>query len=280
MGIQRTEHLIDLVKSASVKKIADICIRELDYMRDNYKTISSLRSAVTDYRNAIRKSDMPDDFRAEALRYFKLTSAETIEANTTGEKNLSDRLKAMGEIRDVDAFIEKGNELLKSSSYMAKILGLAVLTGRRVAELGCTARFEKIPGVEDRLMFEGQIKARERDNIGAYEIPVLGDVDRIIEALASIRESKPQYINEMERFHNATSKELNKMARKHFDGLSNEAISPKDLRPIYSEIVYLFADMNHVSKTKYFSMILGHTEDDNRTGVRYSCFYITDENYL
>lgn len=279
MGIQRIDYFLNQIKTASDEAIEGVCLNEVDYLRQNYNTITATRTALTDYRNAVKKSITDEVLRDRVCRGLKLTNDEALEAKLTEEKNLSGRLKTVRPIKDIDGFIEKGNELLDSSSYLSLVLGIAALTGRRVSEVACTAKFTRIEGRDDAVMFDGQIKVKGREDVGAYEIPVLGDPDRLINALAKIREAKPMFINDPDRFHNAASKELNKQIKKHFEFVSDGALSPKDLRAIYAEIVYLFSDVQTIAKPKFFSMMLGHTEDDNKTGVSYLGFYVADEGY-
>lgn len=279
MGIQRIDYFLNQIKTASDEAIEGVCLNEVDYLRQNYNTITATRTALTDYRNAVKKAIIDEVLRDRVCRGLKLTNDEALEAKLTEEKNLSGRLKTVRPIKDIDGFIEKGNELLDSSSYLSLVLGIAALTGRRVSEVACTAKFTRIEGRDDAVMFDGQIKVKGREDVGAYEIPVLGDPDRLINALAKIREAKPMFINDPDRFHNAASKELNKQIKKHFEFISDGALSPKDLRAIYAEIVYLFSDVQTIAKPKFFSMMLGHTEDDNKTGVSYLGFYVADEGY-
>lgn len=279
MGIQRIPYFLNQIESAPDEMIDGLCLNEVDYLRQNYNTITATRTALTDYRNAVKKSIEDEVLRVRICRGLKLTNDEALEAKLTEERNLSGRLKTVRPIKDIDGFIEKGNELLDASSYLSLVLGIAALTGRRVSEVACTAKFTKIEGRDDAVMFDGQIKVKGREDVGAYEIPVLADPDRLINALTKIRESKPMFINDPDRFHNAASKELNKQIKKHFDFVSDGALSPKDLRAIYAEIVYLFSDVQTIAKPKFFSMMLGHTEDDNKTGVSYLGFYVADEGY-
>jgi integrase len=169
--------------------------------------------------------------------------------------------------------------LLNESSYLAQAVGLCALTGRRAAEIGATAKFELIEGDTTKVLFSGQLKTKDRIDISSFIIPVLGDAEKIVSTLNSIRAKKPEFINNPAMFHDAASKELNRRVKRFFPFVSDTLLSVKDLRSIYGELNFYFEDNRTIAKSKYISSILGHTEDDITTGQSYLDFYICDENY-
>lgn len=274
MGIQRIEYFLDQIKTAPEDGLFDVCTVEVEYLRTNY-SLSAFRRALTSYRWAIRQ--MLDENKVdEVVGYMTLTRDETGELAVAKGKQISNDLLHQRPINDIDVFIMKAVELLDSSSQHDKVIGLAALTGRRMAEIGCTAKFERIAGDDTRVLFTGQLKMKGRSDQSSYSIPVLGNVDKIIKTLALVHENKPVYLDNTIRFHNACSKELGRKTKKLFEGVSDSPLSPKDLRSIYAEISYALDDDKRVAKQKYFSQVLGHGEDDNSTGVSYLDFYIVD----
>ena len=274
MGIQRIEYFLDQIKTAPNDGLFDVCTVEVEYLRTNY-SLSAFRRALTSYRWAIRQ--MLDETQVdEVVGYMTLSKDESSELAMAKEKQISKDLLNQRPINDIDVFIMKASALLDSSSQHDKVIGLAALTGRRMAEIGCTAKFERVLGDDTSVLFTGQLKMKGRSDQSAYKIPVLGNVDKIIKTLALVHEAKPVYLDNTIRFHNACSKELGRKTKKLFEGVSDSPLSPKDLRSIYAEISYALEDDKRVAKQKFFSQVLGHGEDDNSTGVSYLDFYIVD----
>jgi hypothetical protein len=274
MGIQRIEYFLDQVKSAPADGVVGVCAAEVDYLRSNY-SLSAFRRALTTYRRAVRQMVDEKDVD-EIVGYMTLNKEESGALAIAKEKQISKDLLNQRPINDIDIYIMKAAELLDSSSQHDKVIGLAALTGRRMAEIGCTAKFERIAGDDTHVLFTGQLKMKGRSDQSAYTIPVLGNVDKIIKTLAHVHEAKPVYLDNTIRFHNACSKELGRKTKKLFEGVSDSPLSPKDLRSIYAEISYALDDDKRVAKQKFFSQVLGHGEDDNSTGVSYLDFYIVD----
>jgi hypothetical protein len=274
MGIQRIEYFLNQVKSVPANDTVKVCADEVEYLRSNY-SLSAFRRALTTYRRAVRMSLEEKDVDV-VVGYLTLNKEESGELAAAKEKQISNDLLNQRPINDIDVYIMKAVELLDSSSHHNQVIGLAALTGRRMAEIGCTARFERIEGEDNHVMFTGQLKMKGRPDQSAYAIPVLGNVDKIIKTLAQVHENKPVYLDNTVRFHNAMSKELGHKTKRLFEGVSDSSLSPKDLRSIYAEICYALNDDKRIAKQKFFSQILGHGEDDNSTGVSYLDFYIMD----
>lgn len=274
MGIQRIEYFLDQVKTAPANGIMGVCTDEVEYLRSQYE-LSSLRRALSFYRRAVKETVAETEVDG-ILSHLVLSKEESSLLSVAKEKQVSKDLLNQRPIHDIDAHIMKAIKLLDSSSQHDVVVGLAALTGRRTAEIGCTAQFEKIPGDDDHVMFTGQLKMKGRADQSSYAIPVLGNVDKIIKALKQLHEAKPVYLNNTIRFHNACSKSLGQKTKKIFSDTSDKPLSPKDLRSIYAEICYSLEDDKRVAKQKFFSQILGHGEDDNSTGVSYLDFYIVD----
>ena len=181
------------------------------------------------------------------------------------------------EIVSVDQFLSIGEGLLDAGSYLARILGLCAMTGRRTVEIACTARFEKTG--PDEVCFSGQAKTRGRNPIGPYRIPTLVPADRVLECLGTIRADKPDLVENPEIFHSRCAKDLHVRARVFSEVFNVGNAKPKDLRPAYAEIAWLLFDERRTGKQLYFSRILGHSSDDIATASSYDDFIIADPNY-
>lgn len=277
MAIQRVDYFMNQIAGIEGLKLKKVCLKEVDYLRKNYK-LSVFRTSLTPYRKAV-KDAFESPRREIILSYLTLTDEEAIQCKVEQESRLSERLQGLKALNDVDGLLMKAEELLTSSSYLHKILGLAALTGRRPAEIACTANFTPSKTREGWMLFEGQLKGKEREDLAPYEIMVLTAPEKITRALSEIRERKPEFIDNPKRFHDAASKELNKLSKKFFSEFTDSEVSPSDLRPIYAEIVYLFLEIKTIAKPKFFSILLGHAPDDNKTGMSYQDWYIADESY-
>lgn len=280
MGISRIEWFVNAVKPQNnLNVMAAICDDEMLYLRGNYET-SSMRRALTNYRNAVKNAGLDTEKTKTVLDRLILSNAEKGKLIDSKNKEISATHSKLRPIYEIDTYIDVANGLLDDSGYLLQIVGLCALTGRRAAEIGCTATFEVIENDPTKILFSGQLKTKGRGELDAYTIPVLGDSAKIVETLQTIREKKAVYINEPEKFHNAASKELNRRVKKLFPFVSDDRLSVKDLRAIYAELNYMFNDDPTITKNSYMASVLGHGVDDLTTVNSYLDFYIADENYI
>ena len=121
--------------------------------------------------------------------------------------------------------IEKAKELLLSESYVSKVAGLYLLTGRRHGEILITGQFDNPlfdiptePIVDEWLefdmesaLFSGQTKRKNNEDI-PYNIPILAPLEIIQQAIAHLRENKPHEPGQRPR----GSKELGIKVRREF----------------------------------------------------------------
>lgn len=279
MAISRIEWFLHAIKTARVDHIPQICTNELDYLRANYEP-SSMRRALTNYRNGVKNNVENNQLQSIVLKCLVLSENESFELATAKEKQLSNDLLHLRPLNEIDRYIQTAVDLLTASSYQLRVIGLCALTGRRAAEIGCTAKFEVIKDDPLQVLFTGQLKTKGRGVLDAYTIPVFTDSAKIIKTIQTIRSEKPQFINAPEKFHDIASKELNRHCKKHFSFVTDSVIKVKDLRSIYGELSYMFNDDPTIAKQKYMSQVLGHAADDNATGTSYIDFYISDRNYI
>lgn len=111
---------------------------------------------------------------------------------------------------------------LDDESYTALAWGLALLTGRRSAEILYHAKFSQVDS--QTVSFSGQLKKRQGTQTEAFDIPVLADADKIIKALKRLRA-----MPEVERFRNGTvrldgeDKEARKLAKRDLNRAINQS---------------------------------------------------------
>lgn len=276
MAIERITEFLEVARKTKMANLAGLASSEVDYLRPNYE-ISSLKKSLTNYRNAVKNSALKDASKKIIIENLILLDSEKADFTKAGVAKVDNDLRNLRPLYDIDGYLIHAEKLLNAPSYIDVIIGLCVLTGRRTAEIGCSATFEKIENDDTGVLFTGQLKTKGRGSLDAYRIPVLGNVDKIINALNNIRKSKPDLLNSPDIFHNRCSKEISGKVKKHFPKISNSLLTPKDMRSIYAEISYFYADDSTIAKSKYMSSILGHSEDDNVTGLSYVDFYIVED---
>jgi hypothetical protein len=272
----------DIIRLKSKNLIVQRLKRERKYLENSYTTVNSLKNGFTIYRNYLR-SNLPPTLKLRdksllemSLDVLRLTPEQQktflISKNADVKKDKSNlRL-----IYDVDNYIHKNIQLLDSPYFINNVLGLAALTGRRVAEIACTAKFKKVD--DKTAIFKGQLKTKGRTDVLPYGIPLLADFEIINESLKKIKLLKPQYINNMDLFHNACSKTLSVKVKEIYQGLFEGTPKAKDLRAIYSTICFheynKKLENKHIDRDIYYSQILGHSTEDIYTCGSYIDFYI------
>lgn len=258
-------------KNPASKHVLAVCRKAHRDLRLHFSSLTTLRRYYTYYRNICRE-DVPENLLGDCLKILNLTPDETLYLNSAYEETVAKKHCDLRPLQNYQGMIVKAQGLLGERSIYSRILGVAFLTGRRVAEIACTAQFR--PTGENSILFDGQLKGKNRV-IGKYEIPVLGHPDLLVKALKAIREEKPAWIDNPMLFHDCGSRELSLRVKRHFsEFIENPTV--KDLRAAYAEVCYRLFGSVTVAKSRYFSQVLGHGEQDNRTGQSYIELYIKE----
>lgn len=258
---------------------------EYAYLSQELKTLASLKSGFTLYRNFFRHNEYShpcidnEELADVFFKRFNLTLPQLEAFNKQHKKQIISDMENLRSIHDVDGYINKAINLLQSQSYINLILALCALTGRRSAEIATSAEFTYVD--HHTLFFQGQLKTRERTGVVPYNIPCLHKADILIKGLALLRQEKPHFLNDTRRFHNCCAKDLTRKAKEHFSPFVSSSIKTKDLRSIYAEICFkLFNDSRNVSRSRYYAKVLGHAELDVVTAQSYDDFRIEDPAFL
>lgn len=288
MSICNVENFFGAIqKYKSLKEINKRIDIEIKYLNDACGSVGSLKRYYTIYRNYFKKhiSEYTNienkPLLGHLLGIFKLNTEQRKIFETFKNVERAQSQSNLRKIYNVDGYIKTSVELLNSNSIYDRIIALCALTGRRSAEIGCTARFFKTEN-DNTVLFDGQLKVKGRDDVKPYKIPVLCDSSKIIDCLKTIREDKSEYINKAETFNSKTSKELSLKVKKYLSEFVQDTIRVKDLRAIYATIAYDNYCKNHFSKDEYittsingyFSQILGHGVNDVITSISYQDFCI------
>ena len=225
------------------------------------KTATKYHLSIIDFKHLIKKYN--------AVRNLRLTKDETNTINVNYKAKIKKEQSNLKLIKNPQGIIDKAISLLTSKSYINRVLALATLTGRRVAEIGCTAEF--IPFNKNTVIFKGQLKTKGKD-CSDYKIPLLTTTEPIITCLKGLRLDMPKYINNPVTFHSNCSKELSLRVKKHFNEFVEGDITAKDLRAIYATIACDKYKPKRMTDQCYYSEILGHSEDDLNTCNSYFDF--------
>lgn len=259
----------NLTACLTAAEVMDLCQHECQQLRRQFDSLATLKNNYTAYRKVCREKIDPMVLTT-CLDLFRLSKEESRLFNATYEQKIAHEHRNLRPLQKCDVMIGLAHTLLGASSVYDQILGLACLTGRRVAEVACTAHLT--PLTPDRMLFDGQIKTKTRA-APSYQIPVLGNAQDIADSLQTLRVRKPHWIGQTVLFNNCGSRHLSLRVKKHFAPFMDNPTA-KDLRAAYAEICYARYGAAHIAKSRFFSDILGHGLEDNTTGLSYLDFYL------
>ena len=318
MAIARIEEFIAMLKPLTkVGDIKIICNQELDYLRrelaikikfsDHGYPVGvdgdarRLKTQVSAYRKAIKS--LPTNgknstakirngrqvYQHKALGFFNLADYEKSDV-TRRDRSRVRQDKTDRPSFDAVAVIEQAKELLKSDSYVSKVAGLYLLTGRRHGEILVTGKFDNPsfdtptdPILDEWLefdmeaaLFSGQTKRKNNRDL-PYNIPILTPLEVITEAIAWLRENKPHKPGQRPK----GSKELGVKVRKEFQDTEllpipsgkDDYLNPHNLRSAYSAICWQLYRASEYStrctEDIFIKAIMGHTEDTTESAQSY-----------
>ena len=325
MAIARIDEFIANLKPLT--KISDIkvlCNQELDYLRRELRIkiefsehgypvgvngdarrlktqVSAYRSAIksipTNSKNATAKiKNGCQVYQHKALRFFNLADYEKSDVTKRDRSRVTSD-KTDRPSFDAVAVIEKAKGLLKSESYVSKVAGLYLLTGRRHGEILITGKFDNPsfdtptePILDEWLnyemesaLFSGQTKRKNNEDV-PYNIPILVPLEIVQEAIAYLREHKPHKVGQRA----SGSKELGVKVRKEFQHTKllkipsgkDSYLNPHNLRSAYSAICWQLYRASEYStrctEDIFVKAIMGHNEDTTESAQSYLDYEIVD----
>ncbi len=328
MAIARIEEFISKIESANSDDYQQLCAIELDYLRsclgikpifnaEGYPisvtggSVSGLKKQVSIYRNAIRDVELnnrncdPTVKNGQrvrihkALKYFNL---QDYEKDVVKQQRLARDRKDKSDRPSFDAIavIQKAESLLIARSYVARLAGLYVLTGRRHGELMQTAQFDNT-GLSSNLLqrrnedssyhvlFRGQQKTtkkglvKKQDIYGMvkhsdvpYKIPLLCEKEKAQNALAYLREHHPCPIGKRAK----GSKELGVKTKKEFSKLLRD-VTPHKLRSAYCAMVwsiYRHSGSKNPTEDLVIDLITGHSSDTTESAQAYMDYELNESD--
>jgi integrase len=268
MAVERTLAFVGRLKRFKREdSIEKYCKAELTYLTNELSPLSK-RSAITNYRNAIRAWN-PDHV---ALKYLKLSADESAQYRADYKTKVWEEQKNLKPL-DAEAMISRAEELLKSQSYITVALGLMLLSGRRSTEILKTAEFEY--ATENSVIFSGQLKTKGSENAqtAPYEIPLLTSSDRFLAGFQRLRSLRDFSDMTNDQINNTCAKGLSIQVKKQFGHLI-KGVATKDLRAAYATIAESLYNTPSCSSDVFFATVLGHSTDDLNTAQSYKDFYL------
>ena len=192
MAIAKPKEFLAVITACkSISAVVAKCKAERAYLNREYATVASLKNGFTSYRNYLRVNISLDKKLSRKplletiLNELRLTPEQQACFSKNKRVDIKEDKSNLRELYNIDAYLKVASELLESKSYLDNILGLCALTGRRVAEVGCTAEFKYID--KQILEFTGQLKTKERAELAPYQIPTLFNAAKLMQTLVKIR---------------------------------------------------------------------------------------------
>lgn len=250
---------------------------------EKYETVT-VRSYLTRYRKAIKEQKPPR--LTEIFKSLKLPKAEGEKIDKNYEKKVYKRLEDGGYFflsrENVDAIIGKAKALLSEGGQYKTLTALALLTGRRTAEIALTGEFLPVEGSEREAMFSGQLKKKKAHSKDGKEVPLKPYKIPILAPFAEIKAAHENLKKQLNWSDTATpdavnrrlSKDLGLSAKEHFP-LLGEKVAPHDLRKAYSAITF-YQSGEKESYRVFLRRVLGHGDGDNLTTETYLKYRIKD----
>ena len=272
---QRWDILLPALEQLTVEQeeeIARLCAAEIAAWkaRPTMKSLSSLKEPMTDTRNAIRQVKLTAynsylNLRTRerehlALKYMNYSESEWAAMEQETEDRFQRRMEHQLLLDRPMEVVERARGLLTSSTWPEIVVGLALLTGRRLSEI--LKAGELHPCTLHTVIFGGALK-RADVALKPYEIPVLAPASEILAAWSRVHQLVDCSQMEVEAIGKMYSNEVADVADRHFGALipareGRTRLFAHLFRAVYPRLaVYWFCPVN-VSDIHYVPTILGH----------------------
>jgi hypothetical protein len=267
------EELEPMLSTATVEQEADVRAlweRELEWWKtQRHLQGDSLRKPITQVRHLIKALPLTEENSWEngrtherehiGLKVCNLSEGEWVQMNDRNRATTQERLNNGQLVRDPDAIINRALGLVLSDAWSELVVGIALCTGRRLAEILKTGTFAvKEPYT---VWFEGQVKGRTRIP-DRYELPTLVRGYLVVEAVAKLRRLVDCTTIEVEQVSQRYGKAVNETVERIYGGLIPERdhhhLSVHNLRSYYASLAVLWYAPDAVSEVNYKAYIHGH----------------------
>ena len=269
------EVLEPVVSCATVEQEAQLRAlweRELEWWKaQRGLSGDSLRKPITQVRSLIKGLPVTEHNSWEnprtgerehiGLRVFNLSEGEWVQMNARNQGVTQERLTQQVLLKDPDGLVERAMSLLFSPGWADLVVGIAVCTGRRLAEIMKTGTLTvKEPYA---VWFEGQVKGRGREP-ERYEIPTLVRAFLVVEAVQRLRALVDCTGLEIEQVSQKYGKAVNEAVERHYGDLeeliraTREKVSVHNFRGMYARIATFWYAPPAVADITYMAQIQGH----------------------
>jgi hypothetical protein len=262
-----------VLRTATVEQEAEVrgvWERELDW----WKTVrglqgDSLRKPITQVRHLIKVLPLTPENSWEngrsherehiGLKVCNLSEGEWVSMNDRNRATTQERLNQTQLVRDPDALANRALSLVLSDAWSELVVGIALCTGRRLAEILKTGTF----AVKDpyTVWFEGQVKGRTRIP-DRYELPTLVRGYLVVEAVAKLRRLVDCTAMEVEQVSQKYGKAVNETVERVYGeqipSRDHHHLSVHNLRSLYASMAVLWYAPDAVSDVNYKAYIHGH----------------------
>ena len=239
-------------------------------VRPSFTTPSSLRTPMTDTRNQLRQlavtpenswvNPKTGDQEHLALKYMNFSEAEWVQLGLPSEQRLQQREAQQLWLRDPDALVKKGAQLLQGKTWPEVALGIVMNTGRSLAEVLYTGRFM----VKTLYTLELERPSTRVDRVRPIvELPTFSPAPEVLEALLRVR----RFGGEMSLNRQEVSRQdgllVREEAYRHFLGLVPLRIGDQNLYQqlflgVYPCLAVYYYCPASVEELTYMATIQGH----------------------
>lgn len=195
-----------------------------------------------------------------ALGIFNLTEEEWVQLNAQSQDVTHERLTQQQLLEHPDAIVHQALRVIQSPEWAELAVGLALCTGRRLAEVLKTASFEEKEAYT--VLFTGQVKGGGREE-APYEIPTLVRSFLVVEGVQRLRRLVDCTDLETEEVSQRYGKAVNEVVARTFEGLipvrtSRERLTMHVLRTVYARLATFWYAPPQVADITYMAYIQGH----------------------
>lgn len=272
------DHLCDAVDNVALKYCFEQSIAYQPTTRKSNNT--ELFKALDIWFKNLQGGAVDDDIKTTIARFKSKVGAINYDANKVISKEYRDSMKPrIDGLKDIAAqpLIDRAiMELENLSDYRNVAIAIAIVTGRRMAEIMAVGRFE-LSYKEGYLHFSGQSKTRGStvaNSTEIFDIPVLADPAIILKGIWYLEEGGYR----LETTDDVNKKYSKSLSRKmvewsEFAGVQMEF---KSLRALYGSVCFQRFAVHPKKESSYLSEILGHGEKDITTSFSYMIWNVID----
>ena len=212
----------------------------------------SLRNPITQVRHLIGELELREENSWEnpctgkrehiGLRVINLAEGEWVHMNDRSRMTTQERLQQMQLVGDAEGIVQRAQYLLLSEDWSELVVGIALATGRRLAEILETGVY----GIKEpyTVWFEGQVKGRTRTP-ERYEIPTLVRGYVVVDAVEKLRHLVDCRHLDLEQVSQKYGKAVNETVQRVYGEViparsDRERLSVHNLRGLYASIAVLW----------------------------------------